>query len=42
VIGDPGSIGKGETSGCTGLLTKDMLDSYPRTPANTKVIMLPA
>ena len=39
---DPESIGTGVTSGCTGLLTQDMLDLYPRTPVNTKVIVLPA
>ena len=39
---DPDSIGTGVTSGCTGLLTQDMLDLYPRTPVNTKVIVLPA
>lgn len=39
---DPESIGTGETSGCTGLLTQDMLDLYSRTPIKTKVIMLPA
>lgn len=39
---DPESIGSGVTSGCTGLLTQDMLDLYNRTPVNTKVIVLPA
>ncbi|ACB93978.1 L,D-transpeptidase family protein [Beijerinckia indica] len=39
---DPESIGTGVTSGCTGLLTQDMLDLYSRTPVNTKVIVLPA
>ncbi len=39
---DPETIGTGVTSGCTGLLTQDMLDLYPRTPVKTKVIMLPA
>jgi lipoprotein-anchoring transpeptidase ErfK/SrfK len=39
---DPESIGSGVTSGCTGLLTQDMLDLYSRTPVNTKVIVLPA
>lgn len=39
---DPESIGTGVTSGCTGLLSQDMLDLYPRTPVKTKVIMLPA
>ncbi|WP_307431065.1 L,D-transpeptidase [Labrys monachus] len=38
----PQSIGTGVTSGCTGLLTQDMLDLYPRTPVKTKVIVLPA
>ncbi len=37
---DPESIGTNVTSGCTGLLTQDMLDLYPRTPVKTKVIML--
>ena len=39
---DPESIGTGVTSGCTGLLTQDMLDLYSRTPVKTKVIVLPA
>jgi lipoprotein-anchoring transpeptidase ErfK/SrfK len=39
---DPDSIGTGVTSRCTGLLSQDMLDLYPRTPVKTKVIMLPA
>lgn len=39
---DPETIGTGITSGCTGLLTQDMIDLYERTPLKTKVIMLPA
>jgi lipoprotein-anchoring transpeptidase ErfK/SrfK len=39
---DPESIGKGITSGCTGLLTQDMIDLYSRTPVKTKVIVLSA
>lgn len=39
---DPESIGRGVTSGCTGLLTQDMIDLYSRTPVKTKVIILPA
>jgi lipoprotein-anchoring transpeptidase ErfK/SrfK len=39
---DPETIGTGVTSGCTGLLTQDMLDLYSRTPIKTKVIVLPA
>ncbi len=39
---DPESIGKGVTSGCTGLLTQDMIDLYDRTPVKTKVIIMPA
>jgi lipoprotein-anchoring transpeptidase ErfK/SrfK len=39
---DPESIGTGVTSGCTGLLTQDMIDLYSRTPVKTKVIVLPA
>jgi lipoprotein-anchoring transpeptidase ErfK/SrfK len=39
---DPETIGSGITSGCTGLLSQDMLDLYSRTPVKTKVIMLPA
>jgi lipoprotein-anchoring transpeptidase ErfK/SrfK len=39
---DPDTIGTGVTSGCTGLLSQDMLDLYSRTPVKTKVIMLPA
>ncbi|HUO54290.1 MAG TPA: L,D-transpeptidase [Rhodoblastus sp.] len=38
---DPETIGTGMTSGCTGLLTQDMLDLYARTPVKTKVIILP-
>jgi lipoprotein-anchoring transpeptidase ErfK/SrfK len=36
------SIGTGATSGCTGLLSQDMIDLYSRTPVNTKVVVLPA
>lgn len=39
---DPETIGTGVTSGCTGLLTQDMMDLYSRTPIKTKVIVLPA
>ncbi|WP_374546149.1 L,D-transpeptidase [Rhodoblastus sp.] len=39
---DPETLGTGVTSGCTGLLTQDMLDLYSRTPVKTKVILLPA
>ncbi|MEK8093285.1 L,D-transpeptidase [Methylocystis sp. IM3] len=39
---DPETIGSGITSGCTGLLSQDMIDLYSRTPVKTKVIMLPA
>ena len=39
---DPESIGNGVTSGCTGLLSQDMIDLYSRTPIKTKVIVLPA
>ena len=39
---DPETIGSGITSGCTGLLSQDMLDLYSRTPIKTKVVMLPA
>jgi lipoprotein-anchoring transpeptidase ErfK/SrfK len=39
---DPESIGHNVTSGCTGLLTQDMMDLYSRTPVKTKVIVLPA
>jgi lipoprotein-anchoring transpeptidase ErfK/SrfK len=39
---DPETIGSGITSGCTGLLTQDMMDLYSRTPIKTKVIVLPA
>ena len=39
---DPESIGSGVTSGCTGLLTQDMIDLYDRTPVKTKVIVLPS
>jgi lipoprotein-anchoring transpeptidase ErfK/SrfK len=39
---DPETIGTNLTSGCTGLLTQDMMDLYSRTPVKTKVIVLPA
>ena len=39
---DPETIGTNLTSGCTGLLTQDMMDLYERTPVNTKVVVLPA
>jgi lipoprotein-anchoring transpeptidase ErfK/SrfK len=39
---DAESIGTGVTSGCTGLLSQDMIDLYSRTPVKTKVIVLPA
>ena len=39
---DPTTIGAGITSGCTGLLTQDMIDLYSRTPVKTKVVVLPA
>ena len=39
---DPETIGTNLTSGCTGLVTQDMVDLYTRTPVNTKVIVLPA
>ncbi len=39
---DPETIGANVTSGCTGLLTQDMVDLYARTPVKTKVIVLPA
>lgn len=39
---DPETIGTNLTSGCTGLLSQDMIDLYSRTPVNTKVIVLPA
>jgi lipoprotein-anchoring transpeptidase ErfK/SrfK len=38
----PETIGTNLTSGCTGLLTQDMIDLYERTPVKTKVIVLPA
>jgi len=39
---DPETIGQGITSGCTGLLSQDMIDLYSRTPVKTKVVMLAA
>jgi len=39
---DPETIGTNLTSGCTGLLSQDMLDLYSRTPVKTKVVVLPA
>lgn len=38
----PETIGTNLTSGCTGLLTQDMIHLYDRTPVDTKVIVLPA
>jgi lipoprotein-anchoring transpeptidase ErfK/SrfK len=38
---DPETIGTNLTSGCTGLLTQDMIDLFERTPVKTKVIVLP-
>lgn len=37
---DPETIGTAITSGCTGLLSQDMIDLYSRTPVKTKVVML--
>jgi lipoprotein-anchoring transpeptidase ErfK/SrfK len=39
---DPETLGTGVTSGCTGLLTQDMLHLYEQTPIKTKVIVLPS
>ena len=39
---DPETIGSGITSGCTGLLTQDMMHLYDQTPVKTKVVELPA
>jgi len=39
---DPETIGSNITSGCTGLLSQDMIDLYARTPIKTKVVVLPA
>jgi lipoprotein-anchoring transpeptidase ErfK/SrfK len=39
---DPETIGTNLTSGCTGLLSQDMIDLYSRTAVKTKVIVLPA
>ncbi|MDB5641677.1 MAG: ErfK/YbiS/YcfS/YnhG family protein [Hyphomicrobiales bacterium] len=38
----PETIGTNLTSGCTGLLSQDMMDLYSRTPVQTKVVVLPA
>jgi len=38
----PETIGTNLTSGCTGLLTQDMMDLYERTAVRTKVVVLPA
>ena len=38
----PETIGTNLTSGCTGLMTQDMIDLYDRTAVKTKVIVLPA
>jgi lipoprotein-anchoring transpeptidase ErfK/SrfK len=37
----PETIGTNLTSGCTGLLTQDMIHLYDRTAVDTKVIVLP-
>lgn len=37
----PETIGTNLTSGCTGLLTQDMIHLYDQTPVDTKVIVLP-
>ena len=39
---DPETIGTNLTSGCTGLITQDMMDLYDRTAVKTKVVVLPA
>src|SRR6476659_3450116 len=39
---DPETIGTNLTSGCTCLLTQDLMDLYSRTAVRTKVIVLPA
>jgi lipoprotein-anchoring transpeptidase ErfK/SrfK len=39
---EPDTIGTNLTSGCTGLLTQDMIDLYDRTAVKTKVIVLQA
>ena len=39
---DPETIGTNLTSGCTGLLSQDMIDLYSRTPVKTKVVVLAA
>ena len=39
---DPETIGTNLTSGCTGLLSQDMIDLYSRTAVKTKVVVLPA
>jgi lipoprotein-anchoring transpeptidase ErfK/SrfK len=39
---DPETIGTNLTSGCTGLLSQDMIDLYAKTPVKTKVVVLPA
>jgi lipoprotein-anchoring transpeptidase ErfK/SrfK len=39
---DPVTIGTNLTSGCTGLMTQDMIDLYDRTAVKTKVVVLPA
>lgn len=38
----PETIGTNLTSGCTGLLTQDMIHLYDRTAVDTKVIVLPS
>jgi lipoprotein-anchoring transpeptidase ErfK/SrfK len=39
---EPETIGTNLTSGCTGLLSQDMIDLYDKTPVKTKVIVLSA
>ncbi len=38
----PETIGTNLTSGCTGLMTQDMIHLYDRTPVDTKVVVLAA
>jgi lipoprotein-anchoring transpeptidase ErfK/SrfK len=40
--GEPDTIGTILTSGCTGLLTQDMIDLHDRRAVKTKVIVMKA
>ena len=39
---EPGTIGQNVSSGCIRLTNDDIVDLYERTPAGTKVVVLPS